>query len=465
MSSELAYLKQMVRERAPANTSQLFQPFGKWSLMETLPPGSLRPYSGNARRHSKKQIKQIAESIKRFGFTNPVLISDDGEIVAGHGRVEAAKLLGMATVPVLRLSHLNETERRAYVVADNKLALNAGWDIEILAIELQALIDLNFDVSLTGFSVAEVDLTLDAARDAQCDSTRGPEDEIPLPAEQAVSRPGDLWRLGRHLLICGDAREAACYEQLLQGKRVDLVFTDPPYNVPIDGHVCGSGRFRHREFAMASGEMSEAAFIAFLTETLGTAADVCRDGAIAFVCMDWRHIGELLAAGREVFAELKNICVWNKTNGGMGTFYRSKHELVCVFKVGDAPHLNNFGLGDTGRYRTNVWDYPGVSSLGAGRTEALEMHPTVKPVALVGDAIRDCSQRGDLVLDPFGGSGTTLIAAEACGRSARLIEYDPLYCDVIVQRYERLTGKHAYLSASGATFEAIETLRLEADGR
>ncbi len=436
---------------------------GQSFTVENRTPDSLRPYARNARRHSRKQVRQIADSIERFGFTNPVLISDDGEIIAGHGRVQAAKLLGMASVPTLKLSHLSETERRAYVIADNKLALNAGWDAEMLAIELQGLIDLDFDITLTGFSLAEVDLTLDAARDADPGAPAGPEDEIPPMAQTAVSRQGDLWLLRRHRLVCGDARSPADYERVLGDDRADLIFTDPPYNVPIDGHVCGLGRIRHREFAMGVGEMSEAAFTRFLVETLGAAAAVSRDGAIAFVCMDWRHLAELLSAGGEVFSELKNLCVWNKTNGGMGAFYRSKHELVCVFKVGDAPHTNSFGLGETGRYRTNVWDYPGISSMGAGRAEALAMHPTVKPTALVADAIRDCSRRGDIVLDPFAGSGTTLIAAESCGRLARVIEYDPLYCDVIIRRYERVTGKAAVLADGGASFEAIETDRLAAD--
>ncbi len=423
--------------------------------IEPRDPGSLKPYARNARRHSKKQIAQIADSIKRFGFTNPVLISDDGEIVAGHGRVEAAKLLGLKTVPTLRLSHLSETERRAYVLADNKLALNAGWDQEILAIELQALVDLDFDLGVTGFSLAEVDLTLDTARDSNPDAQSGPEDEIPAMSDRAVTRVGDVWMLGRHRITCGDARSVADYEALLQGEQVDLVFTDPPYNVPIDGHVCGSGRIRHREFAMGVGEMSKSAFTSFLIETLGPMAKACRDGAIAFVCMDWRHMGELLAAGEAVFSELKNMCVWNKSNGGMGTFYRSKHELVFVFKVGDEAHVNSFGLGESGRYRTNVWDYPGVTSLGAKRAETLGMHPTVKPTALVADAIRDCSKRGDVVLDGFGGSGTTLIAAESCGRKARLIEFDPLYCDTTIRRFERLTGKQAVLHGSALSFEAV----------
>jgi len=438
---------------------------GSQSLkIEELPIATLRPYSRNARTHSKKQIKQIARSIERFGFTNPILISDAGEIICGHGRVEAAKLLGRKTVPTVRLSHLNEAERRAYVLADNKLALNAGWDQEILAIELQALIDLDFDVTTTGFSVTEIDLTLGAAADGDPNAVDAPEDEVPPVMDMAVTELGDLWLLGRHKLFCGDARREDAYNALLGEETVGLIFTDPPYNVPIDGHVCGLGRVRHREFAMGAGEMSKAEFTAFLVDTLGPGARRCRDGAIAFVCMDWRHVGELVAAGEAVFTELKNLCVWNKTNGGMGAFYRSKHEFVFVFKAGDAPHVNNFGLGDTGRYRTNVWDYPGISSRGKGREEALAMHPTVKPVALVADAIRDCSRRGDIVLDAFGGSGTTLIAANACGRLARLIEYDPAYCDTIVRRFEKVTGKRAILEASGETFEDTAAARGRPEG-
>lgn len=427
--------------------------------IEARPPSDLRPYSQNARTHSRKQIRQIADSIKRFGFTNPVLVSDDSEIIAGHGRVEAAKLLGMPTVPTLRLSHLSPAERRAYVLADNKLALNAGWDQDILAIELQALIDLDFDVTLTGFSLAEVDFTLDAARERDPEAPHGVEDDIPPIQTEAVTRMGDVWHLGRHRLLCGDAREATDYARLLGDERVDLVFTDPPYNVPIDGHVCGSGRIRHREFAMGVGEMSQDAFTGFLADALKPMAARCRDGAIAFVCMDWRHMTELLNAGAQVFSELKNLCVWNKTNGGMGTFYRSKHELVFVYKVGTAPHTNTFGLGDSGRYRTNVWDYAGISSMGSNRAEALAMHPTVKPTAMVADAIRDCSRRGDIVLDGFGGSGTTLIAAEVCGRSARLIEFDPHYCDVIIRRFERLTGKQATLADGGILFDDLAVQR------
>jgi DNA modification methylase len=417
---------------------------------------SLKPYPRNARRHSKAQIKQIAASIKRFGFNNPILISDDGEIVAGHGRAAAAQLLDLETVPTLRLSHLSELERRAYVIADNKLALNAGWDREMLAIELQGLVDLDFEIELTGFSLAEVDIVLDEADESATDGAdTSVEDTIPTYRHEsrAVSQTGDFWVLGRHKLMCADARDKDAYTLLMGDDVADLICTDPPYNVPIDGHVCGSGRIRHRDFAMGVGEMNRDEFTRFLVDTLGPAAARCRDGAIAFVFMDWRHIGPLLTAGEEVFSELKNLCVWNKTNGGMGTFYRSKHELIFVFKVGSAPHINTFGLGETGRYRTNVWDYAGVNTFRAGRLEELELHPTVKPVDLVSDAIKDCSRRSGIVLDPFGGSGTTLIAAQKSGRRARLIEYDPLYCDVILRRFEAVTGKSAILSWTGQTFE------------
>ncbi|MDH4414776.1 MAG: site-specific DNA-methyltransferase [Rhizobium sp.] len=418
---------------------------------------TLIPYADNARTHSKKQISQIADSIRRFGFCNPVLIADDHTIIAGHGRVAAARMIGMTEVPVRILSHLSRDEVRAYILADNKLAENAGWDRDILAIEMQGLIDLNFDIELLGFSTTEIDFIIDGEQRSSVDDRA---DAIePVASGPAVSRAGDLWELGPHRLLCGDARAQEGIIRLCADGAADLLFTDPPYNVPISGHVSGLGRVKHREFAVASGEMDEAAFTGFLRDTLTVAASQLRDGAIAFVCMDWRHMGELLEASRAVFDEFKNLCVWNKTNGGMGTFYRSKHELVFVFKKGQVPHINNFGLGETGRYRTNVWDYPGVSSLGAERSMELAMHPTVKPVSMIADAIRDCTRRGDLVLDTFGGSGSTLIAAEQSGRVARLIELDPLYCDTIIRRFERVVGEPARLAERGATFLAVSAER------
>lgn len=418
---------------------------------ESCPVDRLAPYKNNARAHSKKQLRQIADSIERFGFTNPVLVTDDNMIIAGHGRVEAAKLIGMREVPVRRLSHLNKDEVRAYILADNKLAENAGWDKDLLAIEFQALMDLDFDIELLGFSTADIDLTLGGIGNPN--ETDPVLDRIePLATGPSITKPGDLWLLGDHRLLSGDARSHEDVERVCGGRAADLLFTDPPYNVPIDGHVSGLGKVKHREFAVASGEMDEAAFTQFLTESLKAAASKLKDGAIAFVCMDWRHMRELLTAGHAAFDELKNLCVWNKTNGGMGTFYRSKHELVFVFKKGTAPHTNNFGLGESGRYRTNVWDYAGVNTFSDTREEDLAMHPTVKPVALIAHAIKDCSKRGDLILDTFGGSGSTFIAADQTGRRAALIELDPLYCDTIIRRFERITGKKARREASGETF-------------
>jgi len=420
----------------------------------------LRPHPNNTRTHSKKQIRQIARSIERFGFCNPVLVDDAKQIIAGHGRVEAAKLLGLETVPTCRLSHLNDAEKRAYILADNRLAEKAGWDKELLAIELQGLIELDVDIEVTGFETADIDLILEDAREASGVAS-GPEDAVPEPLPgPAVSQPGDLWLLGAHRLLCADARDQAAYDQLLAGIKAEFVFTDPPYNVVINGNVCGLGRVRHRAFMMASGEMSEAEFTAFLETVFRLLAENSVDGSIHQICMDWRHAWEILAAGRAVYRELKNLCIWNKTNAGMGSFYRSKHELVFVWKLGTAAHINNFELGQHGRHRSNVWDYPGINTMRAGRLEELAMHPTVKPVTLVADAIKDCSRRGGLVLDPFCGSGTILIAAERTGRKARALEIDPNYVDVAVRRWQTYTGKPALLAGSGETFETTADRRL-----
>ncbi len=456
----------------------------------------LSPYANNARTHSREQLEQIARSIERFGFTNPVLVGDDLTILAGHGRVAAAKSLGWREVPIIRLSHLNEAERRAYILADNKLAENAGWDQEMLAVELQGLTDLEFDLELTGFETAEIDLILDGGATSGTVPADEALDEVPQREEgPCVSQMGDLWLLGSHRLLCGDAKSLSDVERLCRfgvasqtnddhaDRNTDvtdlvggndvrttklhpvMLFTDPPYNVPVQGHVSGLGKHRHQEFAEASGELSEQEFEAFLATTLGTASSVLGEGAIAYVCMDWRHMRELLNAGMSAFDELKNLCVWNKSNAGMGSFYRSKHELVFVFKKGKAAHINNFGLGETGRYRTNVWDYAGINSFGEGRDEALAMHPTVKPVALIADAIKDCTKRGDVVLDVFGGSGSTLIAAEKTGRKACVLEIDPGYCDTIIRRWEKVTGKKATLATNDKSFREVRSDREDQVGR
>ena len=428
--------------------------------IEVLPLRGLRPAQRNPRTHSKKQIRQIADSMRRFGFINPLIVDDCGRIMAGHARAEAAKLLGLSQLPVIRLSHLTETEVRAYLLADNKLAENAGWDRELLAIELEelriALPEVGLDIGITGFEPGEIDSIMIDFQDGQTN----PADEISSSeAETAVARKGDLFVLGRHRLLVGNARDERYFAQLMQGEVADMAFLDPPYNVKIDGHVGGRGRIKHREFAFASGEMSSDQFIRFLQETLGLCARYTVDGGITYVCMDWRHAHELLAAGVAVYDELKNICVWAKTTPGQGSFYRSQHELVFVYKRGQAPHLNTFELGQHGRTRSNVWTYPGANTFRAGRMDELKMHPTVKPVALVADAMRDCSRRGSIILDAFAGSGTTIMAAEQIGRRAFCIEIEPRYVDVAIRRWQRFTGKDAILKSTGQTFEEVLTVR------
>ena len=410
----------------------------------------LKPYANNPRTHSTRQIKQIADSIKTFGFTNPVLVDDENGIIAGHGRVKAAELLGLSSVPTISLSHMSAAQRRAYIIADNKLAENAGWDEDLLKIEFEYLssLDLDFDLTVTGFETPEIDLFLAGEQKEET------QEDIPLPPKNPVTKPGDTWLIGPHKIICGDATKAETYSTLLGDEKAGLVFTDPPYNVPIEGHVCGKGTVKHTEFQMASGEMSPKEFTAFLKGVFGHLVTFSSDGSIHYICMDWRHMREILDAG-EAYTELKNVCVWNKTNGGMGSLYRSKHEFIFVFKNGRSPHVNNIQLGEFGRYRTNVWDYAGVNTFREGRMDDLAAHPTVKPVQMVADAILDCSNRGDIVLDCFGGSGTTLLAAEETGRVARLVEIDPAYVDVTLKLAHKQLGLEAVHAETGQSFAEI----------
>jgi DNA modification methylase len=420
---------------------------------------SLKPNPRNARTHSKRQLEAIAASIREFGFTNPVLVDDGSNVLAGHGRLEAAKLLGLPAVPTVQISDLSDAQKRAYVLADNRLAERAGWDRATLALELGELSlllpDLGMSVDLTGFEVGEIDTILadTAERAASADDEPVPEPSAP------VSRLGDLWCLGRHRLLCGDARDGATVRQLLGDERADMVFTDPPYNASIGGHVIGKGRTTHPEFAMASGEMTEGEFSDFLRVVLQNAADVSRSGALAFICVDWRHVGDLLQAGKVMFSEVKNFVVWANANGGMGSLYRSAHEFIVVFKVGEGEHVNNVELGKFVRNRTNVWQYAGVNTFGAGRTGELASHPTVKPVALIADAIKDVTRRDAVVLDLFGGSGTTLIACERTGRRARLLEREPRYADVTIRRFEKLIKLDAIHAETGATYSDLAQSR------
>lgn len=424
------------------------------------PIASIKPNPRNARTHAKKQVKQLASSILAFRYCAPIVVDEDSVIINGHGRYLAAQQLALREVPVIRLTGLTQAQKLALALADNKIAANAGWDREQLAktlAELGApLEDIGLNIEITGFSAAEADMLLGDL----VDSEHEPADDIPALKETAVSRRGNVWILGKHRLLYGDAREEGDWQALMQGQCGAAVITDPPYNVPIKS-VVGRGKTRHREFAAASGEMSGAQFTEFLTTTARNCAAHTADGSVHYFFMDWRHHHELSEAGRAVYDELLNIVVWDKTNAGQGSFYRSQHELIFVYRNGTAPHRNNVELGRHGRNRSNVWRYAGVNTFRAGRMDDLAVHPTVKPVAMVADAIRDCTKRGDIVIDAFMGSGTTILAAERVGRRAFGIEIDPLYVDVAVRRWQAFTGQDAILEATGQTFDEVATSRGE----
>ena len=418
---------------------------------------SLCPNPHNARRHGRKQLELICRSIEEFGFNVPLLIDGEGNILAGHGRFEAAKRLGLETVPVICLAHLSESERRAFMLADNRIAELSHWDENALALELQSILELDqdLDITVTGFDTADIDL---AIQSLEPDPPDDPDDEVPELAAKPISQPGDLWHCGVHRLFCGDATQLKNCRRLVGRTKIRQVVIDPPYNVAVQGHVSGLGRTQHREFVMASGEMSWDDFEIFLLTVFRNITMLAADGCLVFCFMNWRGLRSLLPAGYATFNELKNLIVWSKTNGAMGSFYRSQHELITVWKHGKGPHINNFELGSR-RYRTNVWTYPGLNTFKRGRMEELSIHPTCKPVALIADALLDCSNRGDAVLDLFAGSGTIFLAAEKTGRRAYAMELDPLYCDVAVKRWQEHTGEAAVLAETGQTFEEVEETR------
>jgi DNA modification methylase len=433
--------------------------------IELVDIASIQEYEHNANDHPREQIDDLKQSVGRYGQTKPVAIDKDGVIIAGHGIVRALKERGETTVYVVRLRHLSEKLVREYRLADNKLAQKSKWNEELLAAELTEImaLDLECEIAIPGFDTGDIDFLL------QGHDSNGVEEADAIPevsqSEAAVTREGDTWILGKNRLYCGDARKPRSFARLMDGNQARMGFTDCPYNVAIRGNVSGLGRIKHGDFKMASGEMSAAQFIVFLVTVLRLLAIHSMDGSIHELFMDWRHMHEMLTAGRRVYSELKNLVVWVKDNGGMGSLFRSRHELIFVFKNGSAPHVNNVELGKHGRNRTNVWCYPGVNTMRPGRLEELAMHPTPKPLALVSDAIMDCSHRGDIILDPFGGSGTTLIAAEKTGRRGYLIEIDPLYVDVTIKRYHKLTGKTVIHESSGLTFDQLRVERAEGGSR
>jgi DNA modification methylase len=414
-----------------------------------VPIAGCKHLGRETRKHPPQQIRKLAASLSRFGFVLPILIDAGGRVVAGWGLVLAARQLGLSEVPAVSLTDLSDADLRVLRLALNRMTDDAAWNPEALRLEFSDLLELEpkIDLEVSGFEIAEIDVLLDGSGVDQ-------EDDLPTieNATAPVTHTGDLWLLGDHRLFCGDSLDSESYARMLGTDKADMMFADPPFNVPIEGHVSGLGAVKHTNFAMASGELSSAEFQSFLRTSLGHAASQSINGAIHYVCMDWRHQREILAAGDQVYSELKNLCVWNKSNAGMGSLYRSKHELVFVFKVGKRAHINNVALGRHGRHRSNVWDYAGQNALNSSVKSKLSLHPTVKPVAMIADAIRDCSDRGGLILDPFGGAGTTLIAAERTGRRARVIELDPIFVDVSIERWQRLTGGTAVHAETGQPF-------------
>jgi DNA modification methylase len=425
--------------------------------LEFLELDQLNPNRANPRRHDAKQVRAIARSIETFGFNAPILIDKRRNIVAGHGRYEAARLLGLDRVPTILLEHLTEAQAKAYTLADNKLTDRSSWDDSALAVHLKELSELalDFDIEAIGFETPEIDLRIQSLDAISEDAA----DDFSVTTGPIVSKSGDLWLLGSHRLYAGSALDPAAYDVLLEGHKAAAAFTDPPYNVRINGHASGKGKTAHREFPMAAGEMTEVEFTDFLHQMLAHLGTNCREGGLIYSCMDWRHMAEMLAAARETDLELLNLCVWAKTNGGMGTLYRSRHELVFVFRNGSLPNLNNVQLGRFGRNRSNVWNYPGANSFPRNKQKPrIDLHPTAKPVALVADAILDCTKRDDIVLDPFLGSGTTILAAERTGRRCYGTELDLQYVDTAIRRWQQFTGRQAK-SSQGLTFLEVASER------
>ena len=418
----------------------------------------LRPHPDNARKHTRAQVRAIAKSIESFEFTAPILIDAKRRILAGHGRWQASKLVGLSHVPVIFLDHLSEAQAKAYMLADNKLTDRSTWDDVKLATQLKELSELalEFDIEATGFEAPEIDLRIQSLEDTDAADRA---DEFEFASGPSVSAVGDLWALGEHRLYCGNALEDAAYTEFFENEKATAAFTDPPYNVVIDGHAGGKGKVKHREFAMASGEMSEAEFTSFLTNSLSKICAHTMAGGLIYACMDWRHLREMRAAADTSGCDVVNLCVWVKSNGGLGSLYRSRYELIFVFRNGKDSHLNNVQLGRFGRNRTNVWNYPGANNFARkGTKRVLEYHPTVKPILLVSDAILNSTKRNDIVLDPFLGSGTTLLAAHRTERRCYGIELDPLYVDTAIERWQRMTGSQA-LNRAGETFDQVKLQR------
>jgi len=424
------------------------------------PIDGLKPLGRRTREHSSEQVAALALSIQTFGFCEPVIIDAEGHVIVGYGRILAAKGLGWTEVPTLTVSHLSAAQMRAYMIASNRIAELAGWNKEFLALEFKDLarMDLDFSLDATGFTIEE--------REALTFGVNLPEereDDLPAGTAEVVSCLGDLWACGDHRVLCGDALAPESYAILTEGEPVQAVLTDPPYNVPTQGHITSNRA--HGDFVQAAGEMSEAEFAAFLLAVMTRLFEVLAPGGLVYAFMDWRSIANLVGATKTAGLVLLNLIVWAKTQAGQGSFYRSQHELIVQALKPGAAHRNNIQLGRNGRHRSNVWTYAGVGGFGAAKARERALHPTVKPVALLRDALLDCTLPGELVCDSFSGSGGVVLACESTGRRARVMDLDPRYVDVTVTRWEGYTGRQAIHAETGLTFAETARARLAAAAR
>jgi DNA modification methylase len=410
----------------------------------------LRAPQRNVRKLDKLHQAEIASSIAELGFAAPVIITPAGEVIDGMNKVEAARAMGVAEVPCVEVAGLSPARVKLLRTALNRLGEKGGWDFEELKVEFEELVLENAPISFTGFSEQEIDILLEGpVADEKANAYPDAGTDVP-----PVSKEGDLWLLGRHRVLCADATKPESYARLFgDTPPARAVFTDPPYNIKIDGFAVGAEK--HKEFVAASGEMSDEEFTIFLADFLIASARHLTDGGILYACMDWRHGEHVYRAARAAALSVMNVVVWSKGNGGLGGLYRSAHELVFVLKKGNGPHINNVELGKHGRDRTNVWSYPGANRRGSSANAQAKNHPTPKPVELVADAMLDVTHCKDVVLDPFLGSGTSVIAAEKTGRTAYGLELDPHYVDVIVRRYQDYTGLPARHAETGRLFDEI----------
>ncbi|RWD29879.1 MAG: hypothetical protein EOS34_27445 [Mesorhizobium sp.] len=412
------------------------------------------PYA--VRNHNRGKIRKLVAHIKRYGQLSPIIIEEGGYVVDGHARLEAATKVGLTHVLTIDISHLPQADRRAIRLAMNRLGEDGIWDKKALDREFRYLMEIGYELDLTGFDTLEIENTIEINTDAPGDVEQL---DARLLVEMPVSKLGDTWILASgafsHRLVCGDCRDESLLQALFEGLAATVCFTDPPYNVPIEGFVSGLGKASHQEFAMASGEMTKAQFWAFLKAILTVIFDRLTSNGLGYVCMDWRHVADLVTAAEALNLELVNLAVWVKTNPGMGSFLRSQHELVAIFKRTGEKHRNNVELGKHGRSRSNVWQYRGVNVMGPER-HLLGEHPTVKPSAMVADALRDSSKPGDIVFDPFLGSGTTLLAAERSDRICLGVEIEPRFIDLAIRRWQAETGLSAVRLSDGLTFDEAQ---------